>query len=406
MVNRLKSTIFLFLFIGLLLSSVTGCKKVEAPSSNESIVDNKVTVETKKDDQNNEEIKDDTVDTEEDVEENNEELAAQFKYKPADNVWEAKDEYVFDFIGLKLRLSDAFRAAMENQEIAMLDYQSPLDEDLEFAMLTFDKMNEEQRNATYDDAVTGQMEWEEGLERVGTISMVKADMAEDELSIYTKCDTHKKLGATDDGLYAYYLSTNSKCDEGTLNNFKGTDIQFIDKKDRPENGYVLIERSDSEEAVEYSPSAVGYIGDIETEDIDGDKFTGSSFADSELTMVHIFATWCEHCVKEIPEMVKLKEAAKDEGVNIIGIVVDSVTNDGEDDEYAISKARDLKVEHGINYPLLKVDKTKLNGIIKGVKVVPYTFFVDKNGNVVGDVYQGDRSADKWMKIITEELQNN
>ena len=45
-------------------------------------------------------------------------------FKPADYTIGAKDEYVYEFMGLKFKLTDEFKKAMVNKEVAMLDDQS------------------------------------------------------------------------------------------------------------------------------------------------------------------------------------------------------------------------------------------------------------------------------------------
>ena len=36
---------------------------------------------------------------------------------------------------------------------------------------------------------------------------------------------------------------------------------------------------------------------------------------------------------------------------------------------------------------------------------PETFFVDKNGNIVGETYSGSHSLDEWKEIVEKELEN-
>ena len=33
-----------------------------------------------------------------------------------------------------------------------------------------------------------------------------------------------------------------------------------------------------------------------------------------------------------------------------------------------------------------------------------TFFVDKNGNIVGETYSGSRSLDEWKAVVEKELE--
>ncbi|MPN62216.1 hypothetical protein SDC9_209963 [bioreactor metagenome] len=43
------------------------------------------------------------------------------------------------------------------------------------------------------------------------------------------------------------------------------------------------------------------------------------------------------------------------------------------------------------------------GRLKGVNSVPESFFVDKNGNIVGKTYLGSHTKEEWIKIVEDEL---
>ena len=60
-------------------------------------------------------------------------------FKPSDYTLEAKKEYVYEYLGLKFKLSDKFRNYIADKKIAMLDDQSPIDKELKYAILTFEK---------------------------------------------------------------------------------------------------------------------------------------------------------------------------------------------------------------------------------------------------------------------------
>ena len=51
------------------------------------------------------------------------------------------------------------------------------------------------------------------------------------------------------------------------------------------------------------------------------------------------------------------------------------------------------------------DKTNFNGRLNGIQALPETFFVDKNGNIVGDTYSGAKNTEEWKKVIEKELAN-
>ena len=90
-------------------------------------------------------------------------------FKPSDYTLEAKKEYVYEYLGLKFKLSDKFRNYIADKKIAMLDNQSPIDKELKYAILTFEKMTEEQKNAVIEKMGDGYKNWQNKLERIGLL---------------------------------------------------------------------------------------------------------------------------------------------------------------------------------------------------------------------------------------------
>ena len=135
---------------------------------------------------------------------------------------------------------------MNDKKIAMLDDQSPINKELKYAFLTFNKMTKEQKKAVVDKKEGGYEKWENGLKRIGTIGIFEKNTSKEKISKITKCDTHTKIGVSSDGKYDCYFSTNSGSEIKLLNEFKKTEIQIIEKKERPKNGFVLSEKTDLE----------------------------------------------------------------------------------------------------------------------------------------------------------------
>ena len=46
----------------------------------------------------------------------------------------------------------------------------------------------------------------------------------------------------------------------------------------------------------------------------------------------VFTTWCSPCVNEIPELEKLYEEMKEKGVGVVGVVLDTVSDDAKQNE--------------------------------------------------------------------------
>ena len=326
-------------------------------------------------------------------------------FKPADYTLPVKDEYVYEYLGLKFKLSEKIREAMKAKDIVMLDDQSPIDQELKYGLLSFSKLTEEQKNTEVAKMGDGYEKWQESLERIGTIGMFEKSLSEEEIGKITKCDSHTKLGESKDGKYSYYLSVNSTADAETIEELKQTTVEITEKKERPENGFVLSEKSDLENTMAFSTDSQNVATDLsnlQTMDIDGKEFSGKNFSDYDLTMVNVFATWCSPCVQEIPDLAEIQKEMKGKGVNIVGVVTDTVDQTGENQE-ALEKAKLIRERSKAEYPFLIPDKSNFNGRLSGIQAFPETFFVDKKGQIVGETYSGSHNKKAWLEIIEKEL---
>ena len=326
-------------------------------------------------------------------------------FKPADYTLPVKDEYNYEYLGLKFKLSEKIREAMKAKDIVMLDDQSPIDQELKYGLLSFSKLTEEQKNTEVAKMGDGYEKWQESLERIGTIGMFEKSLSEEEIGKITKCDSHTKLGESKDGKYSYYLSVNSTADAETIEELKQTTVEITEKKERPENGFVLSEKSDLENTMAFSTDSQNVATDLsnlQTMDIDGKEFSGKDFSDYDLTMVNVFATWCSPCVQEIPDLAEIQKEMKGKGVNIVGVVTDTVDQTGENQE-ALEKAKLIRERSKAEYPFLIPDKSNFNGRLSGIQAFPETFFVDKKGQIVGETYSGSHNKKAWLEIIEKEL---
>ena len=148
----------------------------------------------------------------------------------------------------------------------------------------------------------------------------------------------------------------------------------------------------------------GNLGKFSMEDINGSAYTEELFADHDLTMVNVFTTWCTPCIREIPDLEKLHKEMEGQGVGVVGIVLDAIGSSGKVDEKAVEKAKILAEKTGAAYPFLIPDEGYLGGRLAGIAAVPETFFVDKDGNIVGETYSGSRSFEDCKGIVEKELE--
>ena len=126
------------------------------------------------------------------------------------------------------------------------------------------------------------------------------------------------------------------------------------------------------------------------------------FKDYDLTMVNVFATWCSPCIHEIPDLEKLYQEMADQGVNLVGIILDAADGNGGVDTEAVEKAKLLAEQTGASYPFLIPDAGGLNGRLNGIQAVPETFFVDRDGRIIGETYTGSNDLDGWRQVVETE----
>lgn len=147
------------------------------------------------------------------------------------------------------------------------------------------------------------------------------------------------------------------------------------------------------------------LGEFSTQDINGKTYTQDIFKEYDLTLVNIFTTWCTPCVEEMPELEKLYQQVKDRGVNVIGVVLEVTDENEEIDPQCLKQVVELVQKTKVTYPVLLPDSTFFNGRLYGISAFPETFFVDKNGNTVGETYSGSGSLEDWLEIVEKELAN-
>ena len=123
--------------------------------------------------------------------------------------------------------------------------------------------------------------------------------------------------------------------------------------------------------------------------LDGTEVSSESL-EGEVVVLNFWATWCQPCLKEIPD---LKEMAASK-TKIVGIALDK---DG---------ARTVKPfveKHGINYPILLGNEElfqRFNGF-----GIPHTVLLDKEYRIV-KVYRGSITKDTLERDLEKIVQGS
>lgn len=168
---------------------------------------------------------------------------------------------------------------------------------------------------------------------------------------------------------------------------------------------VLTACTSSKTGQQQSGDGVSSVGDFITQDVNGETITQDIFKEHDLTMVNVFTTWCSPCVAEMPDLEKLSQQVGDRNVAVVGIVMDVLDEKGKIMDENLEQAQLLVQKTGVTYPIILPDSTYLNGRLTSIEAFPETFFVDKNGNIVGETYSGSGSLEDWLDVVEQELAN-
>lgn len=165
-------------------------------------------------------------------------------------------------------------------------------------------------------------------------------------------------------------------------------------------GLTLIvgcENSDSK-----NESSNGASNKIETTTLDGKKFTSEDVAKNKLTVLNVWGTWCDPCVRELPELEKVSKKFKGKDVEIVGVLQDGIKDINVKDENVIKLAESTLEKGKVTYKIILPDEYLYTEFIGKMQYFPTTFFLNSKGEVI-KVEAGAHSAEEWSQIINETL---
>ena len=138
---------------------------------------------------------------------------------------------------------------------------------------------------------------------------------------------------------------------------------------------------------------------FEGTDLKGNPVSQEIFPQSRLTMVNVWATYCNPCLNEMPGLGELAAEYDGSEFQLIGIVSD--VREGA----AQTLVESLGQQTGANYTHLLANDSIDRALLSGVSAVPTTFFFDQEGAYLGGVVGSAEKSD-WEELIHELLEES
>ncbi len=137
-------------------------------------------------------------------------------------------------------------------------------------------------------------------------------------------------------------------------------------------------------------------GNFTTQDLFGGHVTDSTFSDYDVTMVYVWATWCDYCLAEMPELERVYRNLPADA-NLITFCYDAL------DEMDTAR----EIAGGAPFSTLLITQDIYDRFLYQAYAFPTTFFVDCWGNMIGQPIVGvpstDNSADAYLDAIDDLL---
>ena len=155
------------------------------------------------------------------------------------------------------------------------------------------------------------------------------------------------------------------------------------------------EAASSQKAANFSVSE----GSLEftAENLALESVDSSIFAEKDLTVLNVWGTFCGPCINEMPELGEWQRALP-ENVQIIGLVADVA---GKEDKEHIELANMILEKTNAQFTNI-IPNNDFAELLSGVVGVPTTFFINKEGKIVGKPIVGAQVS-KYKSFVEEYL---
>jgi peroxiredoxin len=136
--------------------------------------------------------------------------------------------------------------------------------------------------------------------------------------------------------------------------------------------------------------------EFETKTLDGDDVKLADYR-GQVVLLNVWATWCDPCIRELPELSRMHEQLKDKGFTVIGLNTD-VRN-------KLGAVRTMVVHHKLKFPVW-VDFESKSQVAFKLRGYPTSFLIDRQGNIrwkrEGEIVKNDPELGAMLETVLAE----
>ena len=151
------------------------------------------------------------------------------------------------------------------------------------------------------------------------------------------------------------------------------------------------QKTDKEPAAKLDPAP-----EFETKDLAGEDVKLADY-EGQVVLLNTWATWCEPCVRELPELARLHESLKDKGFTVIGLNTDVRSK--------LAAVRTMVVHHALPFPIW-LDFDSKSQVAFKLRGYPTSFLIDRQGNIrwkrEGEIIKNDPELGAMLETVLAE----
>jgi thiol-disulfide isomerase/thioredoxin len=130
--------------------------------------------------------------------------------------------------------------------------------------------------------------------------------------------------------------------------------------------------------------------------LDGKKFKLADY-EGKVLVVNLWASWCNPCRHEIPEMVKMYSDYKERDVEVVGLTMED--EEGNTPEAVRQSVKDLQ----INYRVAWAERDLYATLLAPGYQIPQTYIIDRQGRIRKKFIGGDPHVVNFVRAALDDI---